>query len=49
MMDNFFIKPLTQQDGNLADLKLKRKTEMMNHYFDTALATQHNHYLSLYR
>jgi hypothetical protein len=40
MMDEIFTTPLTQQYHGFTNLKPKKKTEMMNNYFDTVLATQ---------
>jgi hypothetical protein len=42
MMDEIFTAPLSQQHHGFANLKQKKKTEMMNTYFDTALAAQHD-------
>jgi hypothetical protein len=42
MIDEFFTAPLSQQYSGFTNLKPKKKTEIMNNYFDTVLATQHD-------
>jgi hypothetical protein len=42
MMDKIFHTPLSQSVSGYENLKPKRKTEIMNHYFDNTLASQHN-------
>jgi hypothetical protein len=42
MMDEIFTTPLSLQYNGFSNLKPKKKTEIMNHYFDTVLAAQHD-------
>jgi hypothetical protein len=37
-----FTTPLSQQHHGFSNLKPKKKTERMNNYFDTVLATEHD-------